>query len=169
MSRPRIERRSEGLTRTEVAAQLRCSTSNVRRLQREGLLPQRKDRDGIYRFHPYEVAEVARKLGRVVQTDGERVARLYAYFIAPGFKLTRQTLANIVVETREHPDVVLACWEKFQAGPGTDASDAEAREMERLSREYDEQIAAMDQDLARRRRAAFIPTDDPSARPPSSR
>jgi hypothetical protein len=29
--------------------------------------------------------------------------------------------------------------------------------MERLAHEYDEQIAAMDEELARKRRAAFIP------------
>ncbi len=116
------------------------------------------DRNGVYRFDPHEVAEVARKLGRVVQTDGERAARVYAYFIAPGFKPTTQAIGRIVVETREHPDVVLALWEKFKAGAGS-APDADAREVDRIAREYDEQIAAMDEELSRKRRAAFIPGD----------
>jgi hypothetical protein len=33
------------------------------------------------------------------------------------------------------------------------------RELERLTHEYDEQIAAMDENLARKRRAAFLPGD----------
>jgi hypothetical protein len=162
MPRPRLDRQHEGLTRTEVAVQLRCSTSNVRRLQKEGLLSRRMDRNGVYRFDPHEVAEVARKLGRVVQTDGERAARVYAHFIAAGFKPTTQAIGRIV-ETREHPDVVLALWEKFKAGAGSRA-EADGREVDRLAREYDEQIAAMDEELVRRRRAAFIPTGDGSPR-----
>jgi hypothetical protein len=44
----------------------------------------------------------------------------------------------------------------------------EAKEdVARISHEYDEQIAAMDRDLARRRRAAFLPGDEEDS-PPSS-
>jgi DNA-binding transcriptional MerR regulator len=159
MPRPRLDRQHEGLTRTEVAAQLRCSSSNVRRLQRDGLLPRRQDRNGIYRFHPHEVAEVARKLHRSLQTDAETAARIYGYFLAAGFRGTPKELGRIVFETTQHPDLVLALWEKFKAGAGSPAAADEAHEMDRLAREYDEQIAAMDEELARKRRAAFIPGD----------
>jgi hypothetical protein len=46
---------------------------------------------------------------------------------------------------------------------------APARDIDRLTREYDEQIAAMDAELARRRRAAFIPGAPHDEPPPSSR
>jgi DNA-binding transcriptional MerR regulator len=157
MPRPRLDRQHEGLTRSEVAAQLRCSASNVRRLQRAGLLPQHKDRSGIYRFQPHDVAEVARKLKRVVRTDGETAGTIYGYFLAPEFRATPKQLARIVHETRQHPDVVLALWEKFKAGAGSPAT-ADA-DIARVAREYDEQIAAMDEELARKRRVAFIPGD----------
>src|SRR5579883_2192859 len=70
MPRPRLDRQHEGLTRTEVAEQLGCSPSNIRRLQRDGVLPRRKDRNGIYRFLPQEVAAVAKERGRPVKTKG---------------------------------------------------------------------------------------------------
>jgi hypothetical protein len=60
----------------------------MRQLQRDGLLPRRQDRNGIYRFHPHEVAEVARKLRRSLQTDAETAARIYGSFLAPGFRGT---------------------------------------------------------------------------------
>ena len=169
MARPRFDRQHEGLTRTEVAAQLGYSPSNVRRLQKAGLLPLRKDRNGIYRFRPHEVAEVARKLGRVAKTDGQTAARVYRHFLAPGFKPTNEAIGLIVVDTGEHPDLVLALWEKFKAGAGSAVPDAEAKEMDRLAREYDEQIAAMDEELARKRRGAFIPGDPRDASPGPSR
>ena len=96
MSRPRLDRQHEGLTRTEVAAQLRCSTSNVRRLQKDGVLPLRKDRNGIYRFHPHEVTEVARKLGRVVKTSGKIAASIYGHFLVRGFRGTPEELGRVV-------------------------------------------------------------------------
>jgi predicted nucleic acid-binding protein len=129
----------------------------VRRLQQAGVLPQHKDRNGIYRFQPHDVAEVARKLKRVVRTDGETAGTIYGYFLAPEFRATPKQLARIVHETRQHPDVVLALWEKFKAGAGSPAT-ADA-DIARVAREYDEQIAAMDEELARKRRVAFIPGD----------
>ncbi len=68
-----------------------------------------------------------------------------------------------------------ALWHKFRIGAGSPEADEEAKEMERLAREYDEQIAAMDAELTRKRRAVFIPGDSgdddapPSSGPPSSR
>jgi hypothetical protein len=167
MARPRADLSERGLTSGDVAKQLRCSRSNVDRLRKCGLLPGRLDRAGVFRYQPHAVAEAAKKLGRAVRTDGERAARVYAFFLAPGFKPTSQAFAQIVVDTREHPDVVLALWEKFTAGAGT--KNDGSRDVDRLEREYDEQIAAMDRELERRRRAAFIPGDPADESPPSSR
>jgi excisionase family DNA binding protein len=154
MGRPPLKHDAPaGLTTTEVARQLGCSPSYVRKLLRQGYFPVLRDGAGSYRFHPRDVAEVAHKLGRVVKTDGQRAARIYRFFLEPGFKPTRQAIARIVIETSEHPDVVLAFWEKFQAGVGTEV-DPSRREIERLEREYDEQIAVMDEELRRRRRSA---------------
>jgi hypothetical protein len=169
MARPRFDRQHEGLTRAEIAAQLGYSLSNVRRLQKAGLLPLRKDRDGIYRFRPHEVAEVAHKLGRDIKTDGEVAGTIYGYFLAPGFKATPKQLAQIVHETKQHPDVVVALWHKFKAGAGS-SNGSDSEEFARLSREYEEQIAAMDDELARKRRVTFIPSQAPEdASPDSSR
>jgi hypothetical protein len=105
----------------------------------------------------------------VVRTDGETAGTIYGYFLAPDFRATPKQLARIVHETRQHPDVVVALWEKFKAGAGSTQSESEAREVDRLTREYDEQIAAMDEELALKRRAAFIPGDPRDESPPSSR
>jgi excisionase family DNA binding protein len=171
MGRPPLKHDAPaGLTTTEVARQLGCSPSYVRKLLRQGYFPVLRDGTGNYRFHPRDVAEVAHKLGRVVKTDGQRAARIYRFFLEPGFKPTRQALAQIVVETSEHPDVVIAFWEKFQAGLGIDA-DPSGRDIERLGREYDEQIAAMDEELKRRRRSGSPSPGDATDRdePRSSR
>ncbi|HEY1693089.1 MAG TPA: helix-turn-helix domain-containing protein [Polyangiaceae bacterium] len=156
-----------GLTSGEVAKQLGCSRSNVDRLRKTGSLPGRPDRAGQYRYQPAAVAEVARKLRRALHTDAERAAQVYARFLSQGFKPTPEAIARIVVETREHPDTVLALWDKFTRGaPRIDEGSAEVA---RIAHEYDEQIAAMDRELARRRRAAFIPGDGDDDAPPSSR
>lgn len=169
MARPRADQSERGLTSGEVARQLRCSRSNVDRLRKSGLLPGRLDRAGVYRYQPQAVADAAQRLGRVVRTDGERAARVYGFFLQPGFKPTRQAIAQIVVETREHPDVVLSLWEKFNAGTGSEV-DEDARAVDQIKREYDEQIAAMDRELERRAgRAFFIRGDVDDAPPPSSR
>lgn len=155
--RPRAEYRDHGLTSGEAAKQLNCSRSNVDRLRKCGLLPGRLDRSGAWRYQPHAVAEAGRKLGRPMQTDGEVAGAIYGYFLAPGFRATPKQIARIVHETKQHPDVVQALWEKFNAGVG--AAGADAGEVERLEREYDEQIKAMDEELARKRRGAFIPGD----------
>ena len=170
MARPPLKHDEQnGLTTTEVAKQLGCSPSYVRKLLAQGYFPKLKDGSGVYRFNPHNVAEVARKIGRAVKTDGQTAARIYGYFLAPGFKPTSEAIGRIVFETGEHPDLVHAMWEKFKTGVGAPAIEAEAKEMERLAREYDEQIAAMDEELARKRRAVFIPADAHDDAPPSSR
>jgi hypothetical protein len=168
MPRPSTKHRANGLTRTDVARQLRCSPSYVRKLQKRGYLPEVRDGSGIFRFSPHDVAELARKLGRVVQTDGETASRIYGHFLEPGFRGTPEQLGRVVHETSQGPDVVLTLWLKFKLGAGSPV-DEEAREMDRLAREYDEQIAAMDEAIERKRRAVFIPSDAQDETPPSSR
>jgi excisionase family DNA binding protein len=161
------------LTTTDVAKQLGISPSYVRKLLERGYLPKLKDGSGVYRFNPHNVAEVARKIGRAVRTDGATAAKIYGYFLTPGFRPTREAIARIVCETGEHPDLVHALWEKYKAGVGAagSGSDAEAKEIDRLAREYDEQIAAMDEELVRKRRGVFIAgdSDDSNGKAPPSR
>lgn len=164
--RPRAQFSDAGLTSGEVAKQLGFSRSNVYRLQRTGALPGRLDRAGQYRFQPGAVAEIARKLRRKMNTDAERAVAVYKHFLAADFKPTIEAFARIVVETHEHPDTVSALWETYLRG--APRIEKGASELERISHEYDEQIAAMDQELARKRGAAFIPGEDDEA-PPSSR
>jgi excisionase family DNA binding protein len=160
MPRPHANRHKEGLTRTEVADQLGCHPSTIRRLQRAGTLPHRKDGGGIYRFHPREVAHVARALGRGRATPGKAAQAIYPYFLAPGFLPTNEAIARIVVATGEDPDTVRALWEKFKAGIDAPKKDEEAIELERIGREFDAQIASLDRALVRQRRASFLPGDD---------
>ena len=170
MARPPLKHdERNGLTTTEVAKKLGCSPSYVRKLLEKGYFPKLKDGSGVYRFNEHNVAEVARKLGRVAKTDGATAAKVYGYFLAPGFKPTNEAIGRIVFETGEHPDLVRALWEKYKIGVGAPTTDHDTREMERLAREYDEQIAAMDEELDRRRRAVFLPEDPPDDAPPSSR
>jgi excisionase family DNA binding protein len=159
MPRPHANRQSEGLTRTEVANQLGCHTSTVRRMQRAGTLPRRKDRGGIYRFHPREVARLARALGLPSTPHGKAAQAVYPHFLAPGFVPTNQAIARIVVATGEDPDTVRALWEKFKAGIDAPKRDEEAIEIARIGREFDAQIASLDRALVRQRRAAFLPGD----------
>jgi hypothetical protein len=168
--RPRAEYANQGLTSGEVAKQLNCSRSNVDRLRKCGRLSARLDGSGAWRYQPQTVAAAGQELGRPIQTDGKVAARIYGYFLTPGFRGTEEQIGRIVLETEQLPRVVREFWAQFKMGGGTTAAaDEEAREMERLSHEYDEQIAAMDEELARKR-IVFIPGDahdDDS--PPSSR
>jgi len=158
--RPRAEYRDHGLTSGEVAKQLNCSRSNVDRLRKCGLLPGRLDRSGAWRYQPHAVAEAGRKLGRPMQTDGKIAARIYKYFLAPGFRGTPEQIGRIVLETEQPPRVVRELLAQFKMGAGTPAeAEEQGREVERIAREYDEQIKAMDEELARKRRGAFIPGD----------
>lgn len=171
MARPPLKHDEQnGLTTTEVAKQLGCSPSYVRKLLAQGYFPKLKDGSGVYRFNPKNVAEVARKIGRCVQTDGATAAKIYGYFLEPGFRGLHKEIGRVVHETGEHPDTVLALWEKFLRGAGSPEKDEETREMDRIAREYDEQIAVMDAELVRKRRSVFIPAEhrDDEA-PPSSR
>jgi transcriptional regulator with XRE-family HTH domain len=160
MSRPRLDHRAEGLTRPQVAKQLRVSPSYVRKLQAKGYLSRVTDGNGVYRITPHEVSELARKLGRDVETDGEIAARVYGYFLDPAFRAKPEQLARVVHETRQHPDVVLSLLEKFRTGAGPNPGEREeAEDFDRLAREYEEQIKALDTELARKRRATFIRGD----------
>jgi hypothetical protein len=102
-----------------------------------------------------------------MNTDAERAVEVYKRFLASGFKPTIEAFARIVVETHEHPDTVSALWETYLRG--APRIEKGASEVERIAHEYDEQIAAMDRELARKRGAAFIPGEDDNEPPPSSR
>jgi hypothetical protein len=156
--RPRAEHAKEGLTSGEVAKQLNCSRSNVDRLRKCGRLQARLDGSGAWRYPPKAVAAAGEELGRPMQTDGKVAARIYRYFLTPGFRGTEEQFGRIVLETEQSPRVVRELWAEFKMGSGTTSARAEAkRELERLTHEYDEQIAAMDENLARKRRAVFLP------------
>jgi hypothetical protein len=158
MARPSVRESARGLTSGEVAKQLGYSRSNVDRLRKCGLLPGRLDRSGVWRYPPLAVAAAAEKLGRTPKSDGRTASRIYAYFLKPGFRGTPEEFARIVHETEQSPRVVRELWAEFKMGSGTMSAQAEAkRELERLTHEYDEQIAAMDENLARKRRAVFLP------------
>jgi hypothetical protein len=156
--RPRAEYAKEGLTSGEVAKQLNCSRSNVDRLRKCGRLQARLDGSGAWRYPPKAVAAAGEELGRPVETDGKVAARIYRYFLTPGFRGTEEQFGRIVLETEQSPRVVRELWAEFKMGSGSPSARAEAkRELERLTHEYDEQIAAMDENLARKRRAVFLP------------
>jgi excisionase family DNA binding protein len=168
MARPSLDDKNLGLTTSEVAKQLRCSTSYVRVLVRRGYFPPLKDGGGNFRFHPHDVVDVARKLGRAVETDGEIEAKVYGYFLRPGFEATPKAIAQIVHETKVKSDIVIALYAKYKMGVGAADAQQAVREAERIEQEFDEQIAALERDLAHRTRprASFIPGDkDP---PPNS-
>ena len=160
--RPRAQDADHGLTSGEVAKQLGCS-SQQRRPPSQDRAPSRAER-------PARVSTAINRppSPRSRASSGARCTRMRSArrrstrdFLAPGFKPTPEAIARIVVETREHPDTVLALWDKFTRG----APRRSGRGLERIAREYDEQIAAMDEDLARRRRACSSPAIPTTTRP----
>jgi hypothetical protein len=157
--RPRADYAKEGLTSGEVAKQLNCSRSNVDRLRKCGRLQARLDGSGAWRYPPKAVAAAGEELGRPMETDGKVAARIYRHFLAPGFRGTEEQFGRIVLETEQSPKVVRELWAEFKMGSGTNARAEAKRELERLTHEYDEQIAAMDENLARKRRAVFLPAE----------
>jgi hypothetical protein len=175
MTRPKVARQHEGLTRSEVAKQLRYSVSNIRRLQVNGILPRRKDPDGNYRFKPHEVAAAARLLGRTpegpeAEVDGPTAAKVYDCFRAPWFRGDPGDFARVVSEVRIKPRVVLDLYAQYRRGAGTtEEEEEESREMERTMRYFDKQIAAGEAALAKKRGAMFISADGQDNTPPSSR
>jgi excisionase family DNA binding protein len=151
-----------GLTTGEVAKQLSCSRGNVDRLRKARRLPSRRDGSGKFRFQPADVAAVAKTLGRPSRDRGAIAQKVYGHFLKPGFRGTPEQVGLIVHDTGEDPRLVRELWAEFRMGGGM--------AIERIAREYDEQIKAMDEDLIRRRRAVFIPsTDVHDDAPPSSR
>jgi excisionase family DNA binding protein len=169
--RPRAEDAALGLTTGEVAKQLNCSRGNVDRLRKARRLPSRRDGSGKFRFQPADVAAVGKTLGRQTRDRGAIAQKVYGHFLKPGFRGTPEQVGLIVHDTGEDPRLVRELWAEFRMGGGMATEQQEQeREIERIAREYDEQIKAMDEDLIRRRRAVFIPsTDVHDDAPPSSR
>jgi len=123
----------------------------------EELLSMKHERElemlRAWRYPPTAVDAVAEKLGRKPESDGRTAAKVYAHFLKPGFRGTPEEFARIVHETEQSPRVVRELWMQFKMGSGVPTEEqAEARELDRLAREYDEQIAAMDYALTRKRR-----------------
>jgi excisionase family DNA binding protein len=144
MPRPRRDLQNEGLTRTQAAKLLRITVSMVRKLQADGVLRSTIDEGGVHRIRPTDVARYARRRGVELELPTSTCARVYEHFLAPGFRPTREAFARIVVATGEDPDVVLSLYEKFLNGPSMPDESL-------ISRQYDEQIRAMDAELERRR------------------
>lgn len=169
--RPRAEDADKGLTTGEVAKQLHCSRGNVDRLRKAHRLPARRDGSGKFRFQPADVAAVAKTLGRTSHDRGAIAQKVYSHFLKPDFRATPEDLGRIVLETGEEPRVIRDLLAEFRMGAGVSPEQQEEeREIDRLSREYDEQIKAMDEALVRKRRAVFIPAGDArDEAPPSSR
>lgn len=60
---------------------------------------------------------------------------------------------EIVIETQQEPDAVLALWHRFRAGFDYESAGARVTEEERAQRQHDEQMRDLDVELRRRRRA----------------
>ncbi len=141
--RPRV-------TRTEAAKILKTSYENIRRLQRVGQLHSQPDRHGVHRFDRREVEELARRRGLQIKPSGELAATVFAMFKA------RKRFEDIVIETQQEPDTILALWQRYNAGfeYGTEAAGND--DEERAQREHDDQMREMDVELERRRRGVLF-------------
>jgi hypothetical protein len=136
--------RRSRITRNEAAKVLGTSYQNVRRLQRVGQLRSDPDRYGVHRFDRREVEELARKRGLQIKPSGELAARVFAMFKA------NRNFADIVIETQQEPEVILALRARYNAGfdgtPGREVNES------REQREHDEHMREIDRELERKRR-----------------
>jgi hypothetical protein len=117
----------------------------VRKLQSKGALHSDPDRYGVHRFDRREVEELARKRGLQIKPSGELAARVFAMFKA------NRSFADIVIETQQEPEVILALRARYRAGFDEERAreDNEKREQEK----HDEQMREIDRELRRKRRA----------------
>ena len=138
LRRPRV-------TRNEAAKVLGTSYQNVRKLQKKGYLHSDPDRYGVHRFDRREVEELARKRGLQIKPSGELAARVFAMFKA------NRSFADIVIETQQDPEVILALRARYNAG--FDGDPAREEDESREQREHDEQMREIDRELERKWRA----------------
>jgi hypothetical protein len=137
--------RRSRITRAEAAKVLGTSYQNVRKLQRKGYLHSDPDRYGVHRFDRREVEELARKRGLQIKPSGELAARVFAMFKA------RRLFEDIVIETQQDPEVILALWQRYCAGFNGHQSVAAHETREQA--EHEEQMREIDRELRRKRRA----------------
>jgi hypothetical protein len=150
--RPRV-------TRREAAEILKTSYDNVRRLQRiKQLATTKHDREGTVTYDRREVESLAKKRGLEVKPSGELAARVFAMF------KVRKRLEDIVIETQQEPDTILALWQRYQAGLDYGREAATERDEQRAQQEHDQQMREMDRELERRRRGVLF-NEAPSTGP----
>ena len=151
------ERRRPRVDRREAARMLQCSRDNVRRLDRiKQLKTGKQDRNGTYTYDRGEVESLANKRGLRVRPSGELAARVFRMF------KERRPFQDIVIETEQEPEVILALRQQFEVGFDYGKQQREESEEARL-REHDEEMRAMDRELERRRRGVLI--EEPAAGP----
>lgn len=161
--RPRASQSKQGLTTGDVAQHLKCSRTNVHRHRRDGKLPAVLDDDGHYRFQLSDVVELARRLRRPISSTARRV---YDEFLKRGLRLTRKAILEIALATGSDPDTVASLWTKLDESVASVAETEEVKELARIARAYEDDIAKLAADRDRQRVGfASEEDDDP---PPSS-
>jgi len=93
--------RGDWLQRRDVAKRLGVSYARVRGLEREGQLVPKKDRAGVWRFDPVEVATLAEKSDRRGRSSAGELAARVAELDAEG-----KTAREIVCLLRVSPELV---------------------------------------------------------------
>ena len=141
------ERRRPRVDRREAASILQCSRDNIRRLDKVGELKTgKKDRNGAFTYDRREVEELARKRGLQIKANGELAARVFAMFEQ------RRRFAEIVIDTQQEPETILALWKRYRAGFDESVETEVARE-DRERRAHEQTMREMDAEFARRRSA----------------
>jgi hypothetical protein len=122
------------LTRAQVAARLGISTTSVRRLEWDELHPV-QDARGVWRFDPNEVAALAPRPQRTPREPGSQQAEQLATrrrgrLAARVFLMfTRdRSLVDIVVATKQPPDVVRELYREWSATLAESEWDRRERE-----------------------------------------
>ena len=135
------------LTRAEVARILRCSVTRVIQYQRASRLRPVKVENGTNFFARTEVLAFARsrRAPRVLMFSGELAAEVFALFEE------RIPLAQIVIATREPPEVIRALYDEYLRPLGSKATKAGAA-VEGLD-EYFDRLRAQDDERRKARRA----------------
>ncbi|HKQ72054.1 MAG TPA: hypothetical protein VJT73_22065 [Polyangiaceae bacterium] len=111
------------LTRGEVAQRLGCGIHKVRSLEGTALHPERFGH--VHVFDPAEVDAYAKRRS-VPKTSGELAARAFEMF------RDGKDFRDVVIELREHPDVIRELYEKYAAGGDVIVSARAAREIEAM-------------------------------------
>jgi len=94
-------------TRSEVAAQIGCSVSTVRRWQRDGTLTAHVDAEGTHRYNPIEVKNLRLdKAERAAEDDyeGEAAEAKLAVKLVSGLQDTRKQLDSMLLKTVERQE-----------------------------------------------------------------